>query len=321
MKPTFHHKPVNSPFEDPAVYVRVLREGIGLLFDAGDISPLSQRELLKLTHVFISHMHIDHFIGFDTIIRALLRRLEPVALYGPEGIVDCIEGKLKGFTWNLLSQYPLELVVHEVGRENVRKVRYRAQEGFARRDEGIREQAVILLDTDLLTVKGIVLKHDIQTLGFSLEEKMHININKARLIEQGFTVGPWLSDLKRAIRVYDAEALIDTGRGEKKVSELSDLYTMTGGQKISYIMDSSPEDDNIGAITEFISGSDTLYIEAYFSDNEIELARERRHLTAGIAGMIAGNAGVKNLHLLHFSPRYRECPELLIHEAWTHFRR
>ena len=130
MKPIFHHKSVNGPLEDPAVFVRLLRERRALLFDAGDVSVLSARDLMKITDVFVTHTHIDHFIGFDTIIRALLRRDIPVTFYGPEGIIDRIEGKLQGYTWNLISEYPLVINVLEIRGENVHKASFRAADKF-----------------------------------------------------------------------------------------------------------------------------------------------------------------------------------------------
>jgi ribonuclease Z len=320
MKPTFHHKPVNGPFEDPTVYVRILRESAGLLFDTGDLHQLSIRELLKLTDVFITHMHIDHFIGFDTILRTLLRRAVPVTFYGPEGIIGCIEGRLRGYSWNIIADYPLEIIVCEIRKREMERVSFRAPEGFVKRQGDISEFSGTILENDLLTVRAVQLDHDVPALGFRMEEKMHINIDKARLTERGYSVGPWLKKLKDHVRAGNESTMIDTGNGIMAVSELSDIYSITDGQKISYIMDSSPADENIKRIADFVKDSDTLYIEAYFSDSEIELARQRNHLTAGMSGRIASRARIKDLRLLHFSPRYREHPELLIHEALKGFR-
>ena len=74
MKPTFLCSLVNGPFEDPALFVRVLREKRAFLFDVGDVSALAPGDLQKITDVFVTHTHIDHFIGFDSLLRALLRR-------------------------------------------------------------------------------------------------------------------------------------------------------------------------------------------------------------------------------------------------------
>ena len=94
---------VNSPFEDPSLFLRILRERRALLFDVGDISRLTPSELHKISDVFVTHTHIDHFIGFDRLLRAVLTRPTPLNVYGPDTIASEVAGKLKGYTWNLIS--------------------------------------------------------------------------------------------------------------------------------------------------------------------------------------------------------------------------
>lgn len=69
MQPTFLHSLVNNPFEDPSLYIRIMHEKRSFLFDIGNISGLNPGDLQKITDVFVTHTHIDHFIGFDTLIR------------------------------------------------------------------------------------------------------------------------------------------------------------------------------------------------------------------------------------------------------------
>ncbi|HKZ56748.1 MAG TPA: MBL fold metallo-hydrolase, partial [Thermodesulfovibrionales bacterium] len=77
MKPTFIHRMINGPFEDPCLFIRIIREKRAFLFDIGSIDRLKSGDLQKITDVFVTHTHIDHFIGFDTLLRALLRRERP----------------------------------------------------------------------------------------------------------------------------------------------------------------------------------------------------------------------------------------------------
>ena len=65
---------VNDLFGDPALYVSLPWERRALLFDLGDITALSAGRLLKITDVFVSHAHVDHFVGFDHLLRVLLGR-------------------------------------------------------------------------------------------------------------------------------------------------------------------------------------------------------------------------------------------------------
>jgi len=86
-------------------------------------------------------------------------------------------------------------------------------------------------------------------------------------------VGPWLSDLKQAIRQQlpeETEFIVSENR--YTLEKLKTIATITKGQKISYVTDVSITDDNIRKIIEFVHNSDTLYCEAYFMDKDIDRA-------------------------------------------------
>jgi len=78
---------VNGPFGDPGLYVDLRDEQRALLFDLGDIAALPPRKLLRLSHIFISHTHMDHFIGFDQLLRVVLGRKERLTFIGGPGLV------------------------------------------------------------------------------------------------------------------------------------------------------------------------------------------------------------------------------------------
>ena len=316
------HRMINPPSDDPGLFVRIFREKRALLFDAGDITRLKSGDLQKITDLFISHTHIDHFIGFDTLVRALLRRSSPLRVYGPSNIADCIEGKLKGYAWNLIAEYPLKIEVHSIEGSTIYHTSFQAADRFQRFFLGTRIMNGILLREPLFAVRALQLDHQIPCLAYSLEEEFHININKALLQEMALPIGPWLSEMKRAIRNRlpgDTEFIVS--RRTYRLDDLRAIATITKGQKIAYVTDASMTEDNIHKIIEFVKDSDTLYCEAYFLNKDIDMARKRFHLTAKIAGGIARQAGVKHLVPMHFSPRYRNLPEYPAEEAMREFTR
>jgi ribonuclease Z len=320
MKPTFIHNLINSPFEDPTLFVRIIHEKRALLFDIGNISKLQPGDLHKITDVFITHTHIDHFIGFDTLVRAILRRDTPLRVYGPPNITDCIEGKLRGYTWNLIKEYPIKIDVCSVSDNKKSTSSFRAENNFQRVDKGIATFDGIILKDPLFTIRAIQLDHQIPCLAFSLDEEFHININKASLQAKGLSVGPWLSDLKKAIRKRspgNTHFVVSDKR--YSLEELRDVAQITKGQKISYVTDIAMHDNNIHKIIDFVRNSDTLYCEAYFLEEDRERASERFHLTAKVAGMIARKARVKRLVAMHFSPKYRHYQETPEDEAMKEF--
>ena len=321
MKPTFIHRMINGPFEDPCLFIRIIREKRALLFDIGSIDRLKSGDLQKITDVFVTHTHIDHFIGFDTLLRALLRRERPLRIYGPSNITECIEGKLKGYTWNLIKEYPLKIDVFCIKDDKMITSGFYAENCFEKREGSVCNFDGFVLKEPLFIVRAIQLDHQIPCLAFSLEEEFHININKASLTERGLPVGPWLSELKKAIRGHksgDTEFTVDDRRYQLK--ELRDIAKITKGQKVSYVTDVSLSDENVKRIIELVRDSDTLYCEAYFLEKDRDRALERFHLTAKTAGRIAREAKVGNLIAMHFSPKYRSQSETPENEAIREFR-
>lgn len=331
MKPSFHTRLINGAFEDPGLYVRILRESRALLFDSGFTINLSNRDILKISDVFISHTHIDHFIGFDSILRLHLKKESPLKLYGPEGFLKKIEGKLRGYSWNLIGDYPLIIEASEVNEKTVTKAVFRTQKSF--KCEGRRSSPFegILIKELLFTVKTTVLDHQIPCLAFAIEEDYHINIDKTKLNELGLPVGPWLGKLKKAIR----EGLTPEIKNISQVksnkdfliqnrtyafSELKNIANITRGQKVSYVVDTLGSKENIRKIVELVKGSDILYIEAYFLNKDSDRAKERYHLTAKEAGRIAREARVGKMIAFHFSPKYINNPEEIIKEAEEEFK-
>lgn len=334
MKPIFHAEPINPPFGDPLVYVRIRHESRALLFDCGDLSLLAPGHIMDITDVFVTHMHIDHFIGFDTIIRTILHRETPIRFYGPAGIADCISGKLQGYTWNLIRDYPLVIKVYEVADGMISRSRFAAPEAFSRVNGQQSPFEGVLLDEPLMTVSALPLMHGVPSLGYRLHESFHINIHKTALEELGIEVGPWLAQLKTAIRetakteaCTPDEAIGIVARSGNSFNghalsehDVRKFVQITKGQSIAYIMDTAPTPDNISAITGFVRNVDDLFCEAYFLEEDADRARERHHLTAASAGRIGRSAGTGTITALHFSPRYRDCPERVYDEINAFYR-
>lgn len=328
MPPPFHPRLVNGPCDDPGLYVDFLFERRAILFDLGDTSPLPPRKVLRLSHIFVSHTHVDHFIGFDRVVRLCLGREKQLHLLGPPGIVDQIAARLAGYTWNLVESFPTDFTVvagelHPDG--SLRTAEFHCLGAFSRENERWdRCDGGILLDEETFRVRTVFLDHGIPCLAFALEEKNHIHILKNRLREAGLPTGPWLGELKRAVLGGrdDGERFRAWWRdGDKEseawfsLGELKERFTKTvAGQKIAYVTDAAPTPENRRRITELAAGADYLFIEAPFPDEERERAAHRRHLTARIAGELGREAGVTRIVPFHFSPRYLGRESLLREE-------
>lgn len=88
----FQLRLLNGVFGDPGLFVRLRWERRALLLDLGDLTTQPPGELLKVTDIFVSHTHIDHFIGFDHLLRIVLGRGQTIRLFGPPGIIANVKG-------------------------------------------------------------------------------------------------------------------------------------------------------------------------------------------------------------------------------------
>ncbi|MBW2035808.1 MAG: ribonuclease Z, partial [Deltaproteobacteria bacterium] len=329
MRPSFHPRLINEPFSDPGLFIPFLFEKRALMFDLGDLSPLSSRDLLKVTHVFVTHTHMDHFIGFDTLLRILLGRDKTLFLFGPPNFFKHMEGKLSGYTWNLVNEFQNDfmLEVSEVHPDRILTKNYICQDRFqARKPVSSRPFTGTLLEEPSFTVQGVLLDHRTPCLALSLIENFYVNIDRDALKNMKLPVGPWLNKLKSAIyekRDPASDFLVtweEKGEGvQEKKFNLGDLAKkvtrISPGQRIVYITDVSANPENSRKIIELAKGADLLFVEAAFLDSEKEIARRKYHLTAKEAGEIAKKAGVRQFRLFHFSPRYKHQAQDLEEEA------
>lgn len=315
MTPVFHPMLVNPPHEDPGVFVDFLFSGRGILFDLGTLSGFPTRKILRTSHVFVSHTHIDHFIGFDHLIRLFLGREKKVHLFGPPGFVEQVGHRLAAYSWNLVYNYDTDftLIVTEVHPDwSGRTGEFHCLRGF--REERVTERRFggrIIHDEEGLLVRAAHLDHKIVSLAYSLEEKRHVNIMKNRLDEMGLAVGPWLAPLKKAILRGEpddtpVEAQRLGGGGETRtLGELRErAVRIEEGQKVCYVTDAGFTPENAEKIIDLVRGADYLFIETPFLDVDAERAAERHHLTARQAGELARAAGAARVIPFHFSPRY-----------------
>ena len=328
MKTALSARLVNGPFGDPGLQIGLRWQGRALQLDLGRLGRMPAGELLKVSHVFVSHAHMDHFMGFDHLLRVFLARETGVELFGPEGFLDRMAARLAGYTWNLTEGYALRIIGHEVTPERIRTATFRAAACF--RPEDLRERPFdgVLLDEPALTVRTAILDHKIPCLAFAVSEKDHLNIDTETFSASQLEPGRWLERLKQAVRegADDRKTITVPTRHdgsfeerEVPVGELRNLIVRTRGQKIGYVVDTLFSDYNRDQIVELVHHADVFYCESPFLDEDEDQATKRYHLTARQAGTLGRLAEVRRLEVFHFSPRYEGRADRVYAEARAAF--
>ncbi|HUH47551.1 MAG TPA: ribonuclease Z [Arenibacter sp.] len=258
------------------------------LIDCGEGTQVQLRRykirFSKVNHIFISHLHGDHFFGLPGLVSTfrLLGRKNELHIYGPKGIKEAITLLLKlGDSW---TDYPL--LFHELTSSGPE----------------------LIFQDDKVEVSTIPLQHRVYTNGFLFREKLgERKLNVAAVAKYGIDKC-YFQNIKNG-----KDVVLDNGRSIPNA-----LLTFDPPASKSYAFCSDTQ--YLEAIVPLIRGVDVLYHEATFLETEKELAPKTKHSTAKEAATIAKKAQVGKLILGHFSTRYPSI-DLFREEAETIFNR
>jgi ribonuclease Z len=323
MRPLLHPSLVNDRFGDPALFVETLHQRGALLFDLGDLTPLSARDLLRVTHVFVSHAHIDHFVGFDALLRVSVGREKRIEMFGPPGFRERVHHKLQAYEWDLVERYDTDLIF-EVTEFDGKRARFRFKRAFAFEAlDDVEIKDGVVARTEGFEVKAAMLDHHGPCLGYAVAEQEHVNVWKNRLDERGLPTGQWLQALKRAVMEghSDDHPIGLPSGGSAPLGTLRELVSVTSGQKVAYVTDVADTSANRAAITALAKDADLFFLEARFAARDHDQARQRAHLITTATGEIARAAGVRRLEPFHFSPRYEGEEQEMMAEVAAAFGR
>ena len=326
MRGLFHPALLHHRSGDPGLWVDLPDEGRALLLDLPAITHVPNRKLLRVAHAVVTHTHMDHYVGFDHLLRIGLRREDVLTVTGPAGFLASVRGRVASYTWNLISSYPVRLRVQEVADGVLRAEEYSGDS---------RMRPVPLPETPCtgtvhaeraFRIDVAMLDHGMPVLGVAVREVEHLAVDRDRLRRRGLAPGPWLAELKGAIRrgaPPETPILADRTDGASESLRLDDiggeLVRRGPGQSMAYLTDLSGDEANLERAAELARDVDLLVCETAFLDADRDLARERHHLTARQAGELARRAGAKRLAVFHVSPRYEGREEEIFGEAASAF--
>ena len=250
-------------------------EGNNLLVDCGEGTQIQMINYKirrsKISHIFISHLHGDHYFGLVGLINSfsLLGHKQELHVFGPSPLKSIIELQLKVADTQLC--YPLHF--HTIEKEG------------------------LLVETDKFSVKCFPTQHRIECYGFVFTEKRfarRLDPEKARQFE---IPSSFYDRLKHGEDYTTKEGVLIK----------NELVTVPGvpGKVYAFCADTRYDE----SIIPHFSGADMIYHETTYLDNLRERAESRFHSTTKQAAAIAKKAGVKKLLIGHFSSKYNTLDE------------
>lgn len=309
--------------DDPVLLVRVRPLGHNLLFDCGQIHHLAKRVLKQTRAIFISHAHMDHFMGIDTFVRNVLVSPRTFDLFGPPGLAKKLHHKLAGYDWNLAERFWCTLRVNEVHAESVISWLLSGPEGFSCRWE--KEEALldrVIYRNDYLQVEAVQCDHKIPVLAFCCRERPAFTVDSQRLADAGLVAGPWLADLKRRFNqgFSDKSPIRFQRCGEAETADApekdaEELYAAICGTNssasIGYLTDVGYNRENVDRLVEFFQDLSLFIVECSFLREDVEKARRSHHLCTDDINRLLDRLRPVSLLPMHLSKTYNgRCREL-----------
>ena len=273
-----------TPNRNPSA-ILINRKGESILFDCGEGTQqqmMRAKAGMKLSSIFITHFHADHFLGIPGLIQTMSfnGRTEPLEIYGPEWTEQMVQ-LLKELGYYKLG---FEINAHEIKGGNI-------------------------LDRDDYFIKAVATDHGIPSLGYVIEEKRRIGrFNREKALELGIPEGPMFSRLQKG------ESVNVRGR---RISPAEVIGESRPGRKVVYSGDTRPCE----SIARESYGADLLIHDGTLADELKDWAIETKHSTSGEAAILAKKANVKQLILTHISSRYSENTDILYRDAKNVFDR
>lgn len=242
------------------------------LIDCGEGTQVQLRKhkikFNRIKHIFISHLHGDHFFGLVGLISTfrLLTRETDLHIYGPKGIKEVITLQMKlADSW---TNY--KLIFHEL----------------------TSKASELIFEDDKVEVHTIPLNHRVYTNGFLFKEKEGERKLDIKAVEDANIDTAYFRKLKQGFDVENKEGvLIDY----KKVTKPANKQ-----KSYAFCSDTMYKED----IVPIIKNVDVLYHESTFLEKHAHLGPKTKHSTAKEAAKIAKLANVQTLILGHYSTRY-----------------
>ncbi|MFK8912259.1 ribonuclease Z [Streptomyces sp. YS-3] len=241
-------------------------DGEGILFDPGEGT---QRQMLRagVAAHDVNRICVTHFHGDHSL--------------GLAGVIQRIN--LDRVPHPVTAHYPAS------GRHFFDRLRYATayRETVELAQVPVEGEHAVAAATGAYTLEARRLSHPVESYGYRLIEPDRRRMLPALLAEHGIA-GPDVGRLQR--------------EGALRGVTLADVSETRRGQRFAFVMDTRLC-DGVPALAE---GCDMLVIESTFLDEDVRLAEDHGHLTAGQAAGVARDAGVRHLVLTHFSQRYAD---------------
>ncbi len=309
---------INGSVGDPVLYVDYPDRDNALLFDAGDNSKLAQEKLADLEAVFITHHHVDHFIGLDRIVRMNIDSDKTLSIFGPCGTIQKVYDRIKSYEYQYFPFMKIVVRVHEILDDRIRWAILECSRQFP--EPEVREDpwgGGAVFGNDEVEVEAVHVDHTVPCIAYALLEKPGYQLNAGKLQSGLLRLGDWTAHVLSRLKAgAPADETVEIQGGQFRLGTLAQQYfRKSRGARVAYVTDTAWNESVKPGLLKLANRAQRLYCDSFYSEAQAKQAERHRHMTATRAAQFAMEARVDELVLIHFAGRYAGHYEQLVDEA------
>lgn len=315
---------VNGSTGDPVLYLDYPGCDNALLFDGGENHALSMAQLADLEAVFISHHHVDHFIGLDRIMRANIDRDKTLHIFGPENTIQKVYDRIRSYEYPFFPFQKITVEVTELLKGQRRTALLECTKRFPPPD--VREEkwsGRICYDNANLQVEAVQVDHTVPCLAYALAEKTGFHPDSEKLKSGLLRPGAWVQEVLQQLRAgADGNTSFTIQGGQFNLENLKNQYFVESpGARIAFVTDTLYTEELKPTLLKLCKGAWQLYCDSFYARAQEKSAKQYKHMMAYQSAELAKAAKVEHLILIHHSTRYSGNYDLLLQEAAEVFPR
>ncbi len=313
---------VNGSTGDPVLYVDYVDSDNALLFDAGDNAALSMERLADLRAVFITHHHVDHFIGLDRIVRANIDSDKVLSIFGPPHTIQKVYDRIRSYEYQFFPIQKIVLDLVEIEPHQLTRARIECTKRFPP-PQPVSEPRTgrTIFSAPGLTVEAVAVDHTVPCLAYALVEAPAYHVKSTAIADGALRPGPWIREVAQRLAASPIDDGSVTIQGLKiPLQQVAQQYFHRAeGGRLAYVTDTVWSDTVQSDLIEFCRGANRLYCDCFYAEAQANSALKHKHMTTQTVAELAIRAKVRELILMHFSGRYRGRYEKLVDEVRGRF--
>ncbi|TAE68901.1 MAG: peptidase [Bacteroidetes bacterium] len=295
--------------EDVCLMLSLPNHRFFYLCDCGQASDLTISDVKNLNGLFMSHTHIDHFYNFDMLLRHQLPVTRQIVVCGPKGIAQNVQGKLLAYNWDILlteeqAENALSYQIREITTEGIFVYELHTPK-WELEHKGKLENNILYVN-EVFSVNYEILNHKTPCIAYSFVEHSKISLKDNCPLK----AGEWIKLLKKSFQEKNLTQIIAVDNQLFEAKDLFQYVEEKQGYKVCFVMDHLACESNHEKIIRLCHQADELYIEAYYLQEELDLALKNHHSTAYLSGKVAQKSGAKKAFPIHFSRRHQSIDAL-----------